>query len=44
MPAAHTTGWEPDLDAYLAHERIKSVIVDTIRYCQATMPASHGKA
>jgi aminoglycoside phosphotransferase (APT) family kinase protein len=35
MPADHTTGWEHDLDAYLAHERIKSAIVDAVRYSQA---------
>ncbi|WP_182874313.1 aminoglycoside phosphotransferase family protein [Microbispora sp. H10670] len=29
-----TRGWERDLDAYLAHERVKSAIVDTIRYRQ----------
>ncbi|MFC7548981.1 phosphotransferase family protein [Plantactinospora sp. GCM10030261] len=34
MPAAHMAGWEPDLDAYLGHERIKSAIVDTVRYSQ----------
>ncbi|MCL9762801.1 aminoglycoside phosphotransferase family protein [Frankia sp. AiPa1] len=25
-------GWQPDLETYLAHERIKSAIVDTVRY------------
>jgi thiamine kinase-like enzyme len=25
-------GWQPDLDTYLAHERAKSAIVDTVRY------------
>ncbi|MEU5876358.1 aminoglycoside phosphotransferase family protein [Spirillospora sp. NPDC047279] len=34
MPVEHTAGWEHDLDAYLAHERIKSAIVDTVRYSQ----------
>jgi len=24
--------WQPDLDTYLAHERVKSAIVDTVRY------------
>ena len=28
-------GWEHDLDTYLAHEQIKSAIVDTVRYSQA---------
>lgn len=31
----HTAGWEHDLDVYLAHEQIKSAIVDTVRYSQA---------
>ncbi|MEU4823025.1 aminoglycoside phosphotransferase family protein [Actinomadura sp. NPDC023710] len=34
MPSGHTTGWRQDLDAYLAHERIKSAIVDSVRYSQ----------
>lgn len=34
MPSDHITGWQPDLDAYLAHERIKSAIVDSVRYSQ----------
>jgi aminoglycoside phosphotransferase (APT) family kinase protein/cellobiose-specific phosphotransferase system component IIA len=29
-PASHA--WRPDLDVYLAHERVKSAIVDTVRY------------
>jgi aminoglycoside phosphotransferase (APT) family kinase protein len=29
-----TCGWERDLLAYLAHERVKSAIVDTVRYTQ----------
>lgn len=35
LPASHTVDWERDLDIYLAHEQIKSVIVDTVRYAQA---------
>ncbi len=31
----HTAGWEHDLDVYIAHEQIKSAIVDTVRYSQA---------
>lgn len=31
----YTVGWEHDLDTYLAHEQIKSAIVDTVRYSQA---------
>ncbi|TDC88820.1 aminoglycoside phosphotransferase family protein [Actinomadura sp. 7K507] len=34
MPPDHITGWRQDLDAYLAHERIKSAIVDSVRYSQ----------
>lgn len=34
MPARLTQGWEQDLDIYLAHERVKSAIVDTVRYTQ----------
>lgn len=32
LPATHTTGWVEDLPGYLRHERIKSAVVDTIRY------------
>lgn len=31
----YTAGGEHDLDVYLAHEQIKSAIVDTVRYSQA---------
>ncbi|MCM3883889.1 phosphotransferase [Frankia sp. R82] len=31
-PAA--VGWQPDLGTYLAHERVKSAIVDTVRYAK----------
>lgn len=34
MPSAHIAGWEHDLGAYLTHERIKSAIVDAVRYSQ----------
>ncbi|TDC74585.1 aminoglycoside phosphotransferase family protein, partial [Actinomadura sp. 7K507] len=34
MPSDHITGWQKDLDAYLTHERIKSAIVDSVRYSQ----------
>ncbi|MFI0407414.1 phosphotransferase family protein [Actinomadura sp. 3N508] len=30
----HTAGWRRDLPAYLTHERIKSAIVDAVRYSQ----------
>src|SRR5262249_52708495 len=32
VPGPATEGWQPDLATYLAHERIKSAIVDTVRY------------
>jgi aminoglycoside phosphotransferase (APT) family kinase protein len=32
VPAALSEGWEPDLHTYLVHERVKSAIVDTVRY------------
>lgn len=32
LPGHLTRDWRPDLDVYLAHERVKSAIVDTIRY------------
>jgi aminoglycoside phosphotransferase (APT) family kinase protein len=31
---SYTQGWKNDLAVYLAHERVKSAIVDTIRYTQ----------
>ncbi|MCB5182644.1 phosphotransferase family protein [Streptomyces antimicrobicus] len=34
LPAACTAGPAEDLDLYLAHERIKSAIVDTVRYAK----------
>jgi aminoglycoside phosphotransferase (APT) family kinase protein len=32
VPSDASGKWEPDLDAYLGHERVKSAIVDTVRY------------
>ncbi len=32
VPGAASDGWETDLPIYLAHERVKSAIVDTVRY------------
>lgn len=32
VPRGASESWETDLDAYLTHERIKSAIVDTVRY------------
>ncbi|MGW4412004.1 aminoglycoside phosphotransferase family protein [Nonomuraea sp. NPDC004702] len=34
MPAPCTQGWEKDLRIYLAHERVKTAIVHTVRYTQ----------
>ena len=34
-------GWEYDLDTYLAHEQIKSAIVDTVRCSQAFIDPSY---
>jgi aminoglycoside phosphotransferase (APT) family kinase protein len=32
VPPEAAQSWEPDLDTYLTHERVKSAIVDTVRY------------
>ncbi|MFF4652627.1 aminoglycoside phosphotransferase family protein [Streptomyces sp. NPDC001380] len=32
MPAELTAYWQDDLQVYLAHERVKSAVVDTVRY------------
>jgi aminoglycoside phosphotransferase (APT) family kinase protein len=32
VPREASESWEPDLDTYLTHERVKSAIVDTVRY------------
>jgi aminoglycoside phosphotransferase (APT) family kinase protein/tetratricopeptide (TPR) repeat protein len=32
VPGDASDNWKPDLDAYLGHERVKSAIVDTVRY------------
>ncbi|HEX2314995.1 MAG TPA: phosphotransferase, partial [Thermomonospora sp.] len=34
MTPAMVRSWETDLETYLAHERVKSAIVDTVRYTQ----------
>mgnify|MGYP001263287881 CR=1 FL=1 len=34
MPLDMTQGWRRDLQTYLAHERVKSAVVDTVRYTQ----------
>ncbi|GAB3141378.1 aminoglycoside phosphotransferase family protein [Microbispora hainanensis] len=40
MPPTLLRGWEADLETYLAHERVKSAIVDTVRYSQLLTGAS----
>ena len=32
LPPGTAEGWERDLHTYLTHERVKSAIVDTVRY------------
>ncbi|MQA96947.1 MAG: phosphotransferase, partial [Streptosporangiales bacterium] len=34
MAEEHTTGWEHDLAVHLSHERVKSAIVDAVRYAR----------
>ncbi|MGP4026432.1 phosphotransferase family protein [Actinomadura sp. 3N407] len=34
MPPEHVAGWKEDLAAYRTHERIKSAVVDAVRYSQ----------
>jgi aminoglycoside phosphotransferase (APT) family kinase protein/tetratricopeptide (TPR) repeat protein len=34
VPGDAADGWEPDLRTYLTHERVKSAIVDTVRYAK----------
>ncbi|MBT2403347.1 MULTISPECIES: phosphotransferase family protein [unclassified Streptomyces] len=40
LPAQFTTGPLDDLDLYMAHERIKSAIVDTVRYSKQLAAAA----
>ncbi|MEU0621430.1 aminoglycoside phosphotransferase family protein [Streptomyces rubiginosohelvolus] len=40
LPVAATAGPPADLDLYLAHERVKSAIVDTIRYSKQLVGAN----
>ncbi len=42
MNPAATEGWEADLATYLAHERIKSAIVDTVRYTKLVADPATG--
>ncbi|MET8429735.1 aminoglycoside phosphotransferase family protein [Nocardia sp. NPDC004860] len=39
-PEASTGNWKADLQTYLNHERIKSVIVDSVRYAKALAEGS----
>ncbi|WP_369143319.1 phosphotransferase family protein [Streptomyces sp. R44] len=39
LPVSATVGPEADLDLYLAHERVKSAIVDTVRYSKQLVGA-----
>ncbi|MFD9081396.1 phosphotransferase family protein [Streptomyces erythrochromogenes] len=41
LPARYTAGPVDDLDLYVAHERIKSAIVDTVRYSKQLATATH---
>jgi aminoglycoside phosphotransferase (APT) family kinase protein len=34
MPAPAAVGWQRDLATYLGHERVKSAVVDTVRYAK----------
>ena len=34
VPAEAAVDWQTDLDTYLAHERVKSAVVDTVRYAK----------
>jgi aminoglycoside phosphotransferase (APT) family kinase protein len=40
LPRACTAGWEHDLQIYLTHERVKSAVVDTIRYADLIAAAT----
>ncbi|SBW22211.1 aminoglycoside phosphotransferase [Candidatus Protofrankia californiensis] len=42
MDPVATDGWEPDLATYLAHERVKSAIVDTVRYTKLVADPATG--
>jgi aminoglycoside phosphotransferase (APT) family kinase protein len=42
LSPAHTRGWEEDLPFYLAHERIKFAVNDTVRYAQAVHDEQEG--
>jgi tetratricopeptide (TPR) repeat protein len=43
VPADALEGWEPDLHTYLTHERVKSAIVDTVRYTKV-ITSGHASA
>lgn len=41
VPGHASENWQPDLASYLAHERVKSAIVDTVRYTKLIARGSH---
>ncbi len=43
VPGHASAAWEPDLHAYLTHERIKSAIVGTIRHTKISASGSATK-
>ena len=43
VPTDASGGWEPDLHTYLMHERVKSAIVDTVRYTKV-ITSGHASA
>ena len=47
LPPGTSEGWERDLHTYLTHERVKSAIVDTVRYTKIITSghaSAHGEA
>ena len=47
LPPGTSEGWERDLHTYLTHERVKSAIVDTVRYTKVITSghaSAHGEA
>jgi aminoglycoside phosphotransferase (APT) family kinase protein/cellobiose-specific phosphotransferase system component IIA len=41
VPGHAAENWQPDLNTYLAHERVKSAIVDTVRYTKLIARGAH---
>jgi len=44
VPAEAAVGWQADLATYLAHERVKSSVVDTVRYAKLIAAGSESLA